>query len=192
MIVAIGAITGFMLWWRGPDWNAIPDAFQAVRWEWVAAAVALNLLSICRQEHRLADRDQPGDAAAPAALPARLLRLLRRPARERRPARQDRRARARRGADPEDAAADGRWATLVGTVFAHRVFDIVPALLLIAYVLATADIPDWALTSLIAVVSVGSVVFLLAFMSARRHHRSVLEEAGTLKRVVTMARYGLA
>ena len=46
VIVAIGAITGFMLWWRGPDWNAIPDAFQAVRWEWVAAAVALNLLSI--------------------------------------------------------------------------------------------------------------------------------------------------
>ncbi len=86
---------------------------------------------------------------------------------------------------------NGRWATLVGTVFAHRVFDIVPALLLIGYVLATADIPDWALTSLIAVVSVGSVVFLLAFMSARRHHRSVLEEAGTLKRVVTMARYGL-
>jgi uncharacterized membrane protein YbhN (UPF0104 family) len=47
------------------------------------------------------------------------------------------------------------------------------------------------LTSLIAVVSVGSVLFLLAFMSARRHHRSVLQEAGTLKRVVTMARYGL-
>jgi uncharacterized membrane protein YbhN (UPF0104 family) len=86
---------------------------------------------------------------------------------------------------------NGRWATLVGTVFAHRVFDIVPALFLIVYVLITANIPDWALTSLIAVVSVGSVLFLLAFMSARRHHRSVLEEAGTLKRVVTMARYGL-
>jgi uncharacterized membrane protein YbhN (UPF0104 family) len=85
----------------------------------------------------------------------------------------------------------GAWATLVGTVFAHRVFDIVPALLLIVWVLITADIPRWALTSLIAVVSVGSVLFLLAFLSARRHQRSVLEEAGTLKRVVTMARYGL-
>ena len=52
---------------------------------------------------------------------------------------------------------NGRWALLVGTVFAHRVFDIVPALLLIGYVLATADIPGWALTSLIAVVSVGWV-----------------------------------
>ena len=110
-----------------------------------------------RAQHRLADRDRPGDGAAEAALPARLLRLLRRAARERGPARPDRRARAGRGADAEDARRrTARWATLVGTVFAHRVFDIVPALLLIGYVLATADIPDWALTSLIAVVSVGS------------------------------------
>jgi uncharacterized membrane protein YbhN (UPF0104 family) len=60
------------------------------------------------------------------------------------------------------------------------------------YVLVTARIPDWAITSLIAVVSVGAGLFLLAFVSARRHHRSVLDEAGTLKRLVTMAREGLA
>ena len=58
--------------------------------------------------------------------------------------------------------------------------------------LATADIPDWALTSLDRGRRRSApFVFLLAFFSARRHHRSVLEEAGTLKRVVTMARYGL-
>ncbi len=62
---------------------------------------------------------------------------------------------------------------------------------MIVYVLITAKIPDWAITSLIAVVSVGTFLFLLAFVSARRHHRSVLEEAGTLKRLVTMARHGL-
>jgi uncharacterized membrane protein YbhN (UPF0104 family) len=76
-------------------------------------------------------------------------------------------------------------------VFAHRVFDLIPSVLLIVYVLVTAKIPDWAITSLIAVVSVGAALFVLAFLSARRHQRSVLEEAGTLKRVVTMARYGL-
>src|SRR6202007_3230428 len=43
----------------------------------------------------------------------------------------------------------GTWATLVGTVFAHRVFDLVPVLLLILYVVATAKIPAWAITSLL-------------------------------------------
>ncbi len=109
------------------------------------------------------------------------------PACERGPARPDRRARAGGGADAEDARRrTARWATLVGTVFAHRVFDIVPALLLIGYVLATADIPGWALTSLIAVVSRRRRCSSCSrSSSARRHHRSVLEEAGTLKRVVT-------
>ena len=38
----------------------------------------------------------------------------------------------------------GAWATLVGTVFAHRVFDVVPVVLLVLYVVATANIPDLA------------------------------------------------
>ena len=46
-------------------------------------------------------------------------------------------------------------ATLIGTVFAHRVFDLFPSLLLIAYVLASARIPHWALTSLAVFVAVG-------------------------------------
>ena len=32
--------------WRGPDWRPIHDAFTAVTWEWVAAAIGLNLLSV--------------------------------------------------------------------------------------------------------------------------------------------------
>ena len=38
----------------------------------------------------------------------------------------------------------GLWATLVGTVFAHRVFDLVPVLLLVVWVLFAAKIPHWA------------------------------------------------
>ena len=34
------------LWWRGPAWSGIADAFRAVEWRWVAAAVGLNLLSV--------------------------------------------------------------------------------------------------------------------------------------------------
>jgi uncharacterized protein (TIRG00374 family) len=191
VIVAIGAITSFMLWWRGPDWSAIPDAFEAVRWEWVAAAVALNLLSIVARSIAwqivINQAMPPPRPRFPLVFSAFCVGLLANAVLPGRIGELARVAVLTRKTPPQD----GRWATLVGTVFAHRVFDIVPALLLIAYVLATADIPDWALTSLIAVVSVGSLVFLLAFLSARRHHRSVLEEAGTLKRVVTMARYGL-
>jgi uncharacterized membrane protein YbhN (UPF0104 family) len=83
------------------------------------------------------------------------------------------------------------WATLVGTVFAHRVFDVIPVLLLIGYVLATSEIPHWALTSLLIFAAVGFGLFAFALASARRHHRSVLEEAGQVRRLVTMARYGL-
>ncbi len=31
---------------RGPDWHKVHDAFSLVSWEWVAAAIGLNLLSV--------------------------------------------------------------------------------------------------------------------------------------------------
>jgi uncharacterized membrane protein YbhN (UPF0104 family) len=94
----------------------------------------------------------------------------------------------------EEGRRADAWATLVGTVFAHRVFDLFPVLLLIAYVSATAKIPHWALLSLIIFVIVGFGLFAFALASARHRHRqrSVLEEAeGGVRRLVQMARYGL-
>ena len=38
----------------------------------------------------------------------------------------------------------GTWATIVGTVFAHRLFDVVAATGLVVYVLYTSRIPQWA------------------------------------------------
>ena len=35
-----------LIWWRGPDWAVVRDAFTVVRWPWVVAAIALNLLSV--------------------------------------------------------------------------------------------------------------------------------------------------
>jgi len=192
-LVSLVAMAGAfaLLYWRGPSLSGIGDAFASVQWEWVVFAIALNLLSVIFRAlawraviRQAMEPPHPGNVLvfsafsvglfANAVLPGRIGELARVAVLTRR-----------------SPSRNGTWALLVGTVFAHRVFDIVPSLLLIGYVLATADIPDWALTSLIAVVSVGSLLFLLAFLSARRHHRSVLEEAGTLKRVVTMARYGL-
>ena len=181
-----------LLVWRGPDWNLVADAFRFVAWEWVVAAIALNLLSVVARAaawERVIEQAMPPPTPpfrtvfsafgvglfANAVLPGRIGELARVAVLTRR---QKRRSDA--------------WATLVGTVFAHRVFDLFPTLLLIGYVLATAKIPHWALTSLTIFAAVGFGVFAFALASARGHHRSVLEEAGRVRRLVTMARHGLA
>jgi glycosyltransferase 2 family protein len=85
-----------------------------------------------------------------------------------------------------------RGATLVGTVFAHRVFDLVPVVALILYVLATAKIPAWAYSSLIAVVAVGGGLFIFAFLSARHFDTTRrLDGVGAARRIVAMMRQGL-
>ena len=80
--------------------------------------------------------------------------------------------------------ADGTWAALVGTVFAHRLFDLVPVVGLILYVVATTSIPHWAITSLVVVGAVGFGLFAFAFASARREQQSVLDELGPVQRLV--------
>ena len=193
-LMLVGAAgLGALLWWRGPNWSQVGNAFAAVKWEWVVAAVGLNLLSIIVRS--LAWNTVISQAMPPprpkfryvfsafcvgllgnAVLPGRIGEFARVAVLNRK---------------LPGARRNGTWATLAGTVFAHRVFDVVPVTLLIIYVLATAKIPHWAITSLIAVVSVGAVLFVIAFVSARKHRRSVLDEAGTLKRLVLMARQGL-
>jgi hypothetical protein len=195
--VAVGLAAMVALFvWRGPNWNLVADAFRFVAWEWVVGAIALNLLSVLA---RAAAWDRVIEQALPpprprfrevfsafgvglfanAVLPGRIGELARVAVLSRR--------------QEEGRRADA-WATLVGTVFAHRVFDLFPVLLLIAYVSATAKIPHWALLSLIIFVIVGFGLFAFALASARHRHRqrSVLEEAeGGVRRLVQMARYGL-
>jgi len=192
IVAGFGLMIGLLVW-RGPEWNLVADAFRLVAWEWVVAAIALNLLSVVARAaawERVIKEAMPPPTPrfrtvfsafgvglfANAVLPGRIGELARVAVLTRH---QERRRRS-------DA-----WATLVGTVFAHRVFDLFPALLLIGYVLATAKIPHWALTSLLIFVVAGFGVFAFALASARRHHRSVLEEAGSVRRLITMARYGL-
>ena len=190
IVLAFAAMVGLLIW-RGPDWKLVADAFQFVAWQWVVAAIALNLVSVVARAaawERVIEEAMPPPTPpfrtvfsafgvglfANAVLPGRIGELARVAVLTRR---QPRRSDA--------------WATLVGTVFAHRVFDLFPTLLLIAYVLATAKIPHWALTSLLIFVVVGFGIFAFALASARGHHRSVLEEAGRTRRLVTMARHGL-
>ena len=137
-----------IVWWRGPSWAAVSDAFTIVRWRWVVAAIGLNLLSVVARSmswRTVIDQAVPPPQPAyrtvfaafsvglfaNAVLPGRIGELAR-------VAVLNRRMPARRGL----------WATLVGTVFAHRVFDLPPVLMLIAFVAFTAKIPHWAAASL--------------------------------------------
>jgi glycosyltransferase 2 family protein len=179
--------------WRGPDWNLVADAFRYVAWGWVIVAILLNLLSVVSRAgawHQVIEQAMPPPRPrfrsvfsafgvglfANAVLPGRIGELARVAVLTRH--------------QPQQRRGDA-WATLVGTVFAHRVFDLFPMVLLIVYVLLTAKIPHWALTSLTIAVVVAFGLFAFALASARRHNRSMLEEAGRVRRLVTMARYGL-
>jgi uncharacterized protein (TIRG00374 family) len=180
-----------LLWWRGPAWDEVGNAFGAVRWRWVLVAILLNLVSSLaralawstvisqampppRPGYRLVFSAFCVGLLGNAVLPGRIGELARVAVLTR-----------------HSPSRPGLWATLVGTVFAHRVFDLVPVLTLVVWVLATAKIPRWATTSLVIVTAIGVVLILFALVSARRHERSALDGLGPVRRLVTMARYGL-
>jgi uncharacterized protein (TIRG00374 family) len=188
-LAAAGVVAA--LWWRGPAWGAVADVFTAVQWPWVAAAVGLNLLSVLVRA--LAWRtvivqafDPPHPSFmlvfsafsvglfANAVLPGRIGELARVAVLNRR------------------MGQPGAWARLLGTVFAHRVFDLVAVIGLVIYVMLTAHIPQWAVTSLIAVVVVGIILFTIAVMGARNDRYAGFDEGlGAVRKVVRLARYGL-
>jgi uncharacterized protein (TIRG00374 family) len=191
LMVAAAAGVAVLLWQRGPAWGAIGDAFAAVEWRWVVAAVGLNLLSVVVRAfawrtviNQAMPEPHPSfplvfsafsvGLFANAVLPGRIGELAR-------VAVLDRKL-------PEQESA---WATLLGTVFAHRIFDLIAALALIVFVVATAHIPDWAVTSLIVVVVAAVVLASFAVISARQHQFSDLGGLTAIRRLVRLARYGL-
>jgi uncharacterized membrane protein YbhN (UPF0104 family) len=64
-------------------------------------------------------------------------------------------------------------------------------LLLVLYVIVTANIPTSARASLLAVIAAGIALFAFAFVSARRHHRIALDGLGPVRRLLAMGRAGL-
>jgi uncharacterized membrane protein YbhN (UPF0104 family) len=178
--------------WRGPSFTAIGNAFASVKWQWVVVAIALNLASVVVRALAwttvIRSAMPPPHPAPPlvfsafsvglfanAVLPGRIGELAR-------VAVLTRKMPERKGA----------WATLVGTVFAHRVFDVVPVVLLVIYVVATANIPTSARASLIGAICVGIALFAFAFISARRPQEPApLEGRGRAGRLIAMARQGL-
>ncbi|HEY2542749.1 MAG TPA: lysylphosphatidylglycerol synthase transmembrane domain-containing protein [Gaiellaceae bacterium] len=190
ILVFFTAVAALFIW-RGPSFHAIGNAFTSVVWQWVVVAIAFNLLSVVVRA--LAWTTVIRSAMPPphprpmtvfsafsvglfanAVLPGRIGELARVAVLVRKLPRRK-----------------GLWATLVGTVLAHRVFDIVPVMLLILYVLLTAKVPAWAISILIAVVAIGVGLFTFTIVSARTHHGSRLDGVGAVRRVLAMAREGL-
>src|SRR5215470_6650502 len=187
-LVVLAALAG-LFWWRRGSLEGIGSAFSAVKWEWVAVAIALNLLSVVARAlawtfviHSAMEPPRPRvplvfsafsvGLFANALLPGRVGELAR-------VAVLTRKMPGRKGA----------WATLVGTVFAHRVFDIVPVLLLILYVISTASIPGSARATLLFVIGFGVGLFVFAFVSARRqHHEMAIEGLGPVRALLRMGR----
>jgi uncharacterized protein (TIRG00374 family) len=193
LLLVVPALAGAIavVAWRGPAWHDIHDAFTVVRWRWVVAAVLLNLLSVVSRSvawHTAITQAMPPPHPrfrlvfsafsvglfANAVLPGRVGELARVAVLTRRmPGR------------------EGAGVTLIGSVFAHRVFDLFPALTLVAWVLLSAKVPHWAITSLVIVIGIGSALFAFALVSARHHHESV-DGLGTVRRLIARGRTGLA
>lgn len=187
--VLAGAVS--LVYWRGPDWSLVKDAFTVVRWDWVIVAIGLNLVSVVARalawdttikqsiapphpSFRLVFSAFSVGLFANAVLPGRVGELARVAVLRRRL-----------------AGRKGTTATLVGSVFAHRMFDLFPAATLVIWVLFTAKLPGWALTSIALVLAIGIALFVTAVALARRQRRD-LEGLGHVRQLLMRGREGLA
>ncbi len=187
--LAVGAVA--LAVWRGPDLDVVADAFGSVEWRWVALAVAINLASVVVRSvawkvvvDQAVPPPPPGQRnvfaafcvglLANAALPGRVGELARVVVLTRRVRR-----------------FPGAWATITGTVFAHRLFDVVASVALVVFVLYAARIPEWAKPGLGMVLGVGLGLLLAGLLLARRENRFGFQEIGTVRRILRTARWGL-
>jgi uncharacterized protein (TIRG00374 family) len=195
MLVPIGlfALAISLIWWRGPDWHLVRDTFTVVSWPWIVLAIGLNLLSVVVRSlawntviRQAIPAPRPGfrlvfsafcvGLFANAVLPGRVGELARVAVLARRmPGRK------------------GVFATLVGTVFAHRMFDLLPTLALVVWVLSFADLPHWAVMTIVVVLGIGIALFVSAIVGARSAGGGAFEEGiGRARVLIARARIGLA
>jgi uncharacterized membrane protein YbhN (UPF0104 family) len=185
----IAGVVGLVLWRF--DVHLVEDAFELVVWRWVTAAILLNLFSILVRAmawkvvvDQAVPPPPPRQRSVFAAFSIGLLGNAALPGRVGELARVivlNRRLRPR----------PGNWATLVGTVFAHRLFDVAVAAALVVTVVYTARIPDWARPALAVAFGVGVGLLVAGLLVAQRRSRIALDEVGPIRRALSMARRGL-
>jgi len=196
LVLLLLAAALLAVWWRGPDWNTVYHAFDFVAWRWVVVGILLNLLSVLSRaiswrltiSQALPD-PQPAFGQVFSSFGIGLLGNAVLPAR----AGELARVAVLRRHLPHHGS--GTTATLLGTVFAHRLFDLFPVSLLVAYVILTAKIPHWAVTSLAIFFLVGITLLAVAVITARRTHstsHTIGSGVSSARRLLAMARQGLA
>ena len=190
--VVLLAFAGLMIWWRGPDWHAVGHAFTRVRWEWVVAAIGLNLLSVVARAacwhttiKQAMSKPRPGFSLVFSAFCVGLLGNVVIPGRVGELARVA--VLTRRLPDRQRT-----WPLLLGSVVAHRMFDLFPVTALVVWVLIAASLPHWAITSLVVVLGISLAVFAFAWLAARRHQTQMRDELGGVRNLLAQARIGLA
>ena len=190
VVPLLGVAIGLIIW-RGPDWHLVHDAFTAVSWKWVVAAIGLNLLSVVSRafawDTAIKQSITPPHPSFPTVFSAFSVGLFANAVLPGRVGELARVAVLRRRL----TGRKGTTATLVGSVFAHRMFDLFPALVLVIWVLFSAKIPGWALTSIFVALAVGGLLFLIAVLLARRQQRE-LDELGRIRALIVRGREGLA
>jgi glycosyltransferase 2 family protein len=186
---AVGVVA--LVVWQGPDTDLVADAFRLVAWPWIAAAVLINFASIVVRscawkiivDQAVVPPRPPGLAVfsafcvgllGNAALPGRVGEIARVIVLTRRMRRRP-----------------GTWAMIVGTVFAHRLFDVVAAIGLVVYVLYAARLPDWAVPALAIVLGVGIGALVAGVLLVRHRGNRPVEDLGPIRRVLRLARCGL-
>ena len=193
LVLPVFAVAVALIIWRGPDWRLVHDAFTVVSWDWVIVAIALNLLSVIARsfawETAIKESMPPPHPRYPLIFSAFCVGLF---ANAVLPGRVGELARVavlrRRMPGP---TGTGTTARLVGSVFAHRMFDLFPTLVLVVWVLLTAKIPKWAYLSIEVALGVGIVLFLVAVALARMHQSGAVEGMGRARLLVARARQGL-
>jgi uncharacterized membrane protein YbhN (UPF0104 family) len=191
--VALLALAISLIWWRGPNWHLVRDTFMVVRWPWIVLAVGLNLMSVVVRSlawntviRQAIPAPRPGFRLVFSAFCVGLFANVVLPGRVGELARVAVLARRMPG-------RKGVFATLVGTVFAHRMFDLFPTVLLVVWVLSSAALPHWAVMTLVVVLGIGVALFISAVLGARGLKGSVLEEGlGRVRLLLARARIGLA
>ena len=193
-LFVLASLVGALLaiWWRGPDWPAVYHAFDFVVWRWVIVGVVLNLISVLARSlswrltiNQALPEPHPSFGQVFSAFGIGLLGNAVLPAR----AGELARVAVLRRHLPH---GKGTSATLLGTVFAHRLFDLFPVTFLVVWVLLTAKIPHWAITSLIIFGLVGVTLLTIGLLSARTGEGRVHDGMGSLRGLVLMGRQGLA
>jgi len=189
LIVAIvAAAAGLALW--APHLARLVKPFDSVSWRWMAAALAVNLVSILLRAGAwrivlgVVVVPPPGYRVALSAYGVGLLGNTVIPGRVGEVARvltlSRHLGRARRA-----------WPLVAGTVLAQRMLDGLGFLALVGYVLVASRIPDWAFSATLAVLGVGIASLVAGIVLARRPGDLPLAGLGRLRSSWARVRQGL-